>query len=165
MIKFEKSIFINRPQQEVFDYVTDLGNDPKWQSAIESVERTSEGPIGAGSTWRYMTKFLGRKVETEIETTSYDPPNQASVKAISGPMPFENTYKFESKDNGTQLSINGQAEIVGFCKLAEGLVGKQLEKQWQPSSIPGPYFSQSRRRKGDHPGMRGEGGWQGYPSN
>ena len=129
MFKFEKSILINRPQQEVFDFVTDLNNDSKWQSGIESVERTSDGPIGVGSTWRYKSKLLGREVETEIEMTGYDPPNQASVKSIGGPVPFENTYTFESKDGGTQMTFNGQAEMGGFFKMAEGLVGKQLEKQ------------------------------------
>ena len=131
MFKFEKSIVINRPQQEVFDFVTDLSNDSKWQSNIESVERVSDGPIGVGSTWRYVTKLLGRKNETEIQMTSYDPPNQASVKAISGPIPFENTHKFESNGNGTKFSIMGQAEIGGFFKMAEGLAVKQIEKQME----------------------------------
>ena len=129
MYKFEKSVMINRPQQEVFDFVTNLANDSKWQSGIESVERTSDGPIRAGSTWRYKLKFMGRKLEADIELTSYDPPNQASVKSIGGPVPFENTYKFESKNGGTQMTFNGQAEIGGFFKMAEGLVGKQMEKQ------------------------------------
>jgi len=129
MFKFEKSVFINRPQQEVFDFVTNLNNDSKWQSGIESVERTSDGPIGVGSTWGYKLKFMGREIEADIELTSYDPPNQASVKSIGGPVPFENTYTFESKDGGTQMTLNGQAEIGGFFKMAEGLVGKQMEKQ------------------------------------
>ena len=131
MFKFEKSIMINRPQQEVFDFVTDLANDSKWQTGIVSVERTSEGPIGAGSTWRYKLKFMGREMEAEIELTSYDPPNQASVKSIGGPVPFQNTYTFESKDGGTQMTFSGQAEIGGFFKMAEGLVGKQMEKQME----------------------------------
>jgi len=129
MFKFEKSVFINRPQQEVFDFVTNLNNDSKWQSGIESVERTSDGPIGVGSTWGYKLKFMGREIEADIELTSYDPPKQASVKSIGGPVPFENTYTFESKDGGTQMTLNGQAEIGGFFKMAEGLVGKQMEKQ------------------------------------
>jgi len=70
MYKFEKSIMINRPQQEVFDFVTNLSNDSKWQSGIVSVERTSDGPIGAGSTWVYKLKFLGREMEAEIKLTS-----------------------------------------------------------------------------------------------
>lgn len=131
MIKFEKSVLINRPQQEVFDFVTDLSNDPKWQSSIESVKQVSDGPIGVGSTWRYVTKFLGRKNETEIQMTSYDPPRQSRVKAVSGPIPFENTHTFQEQDGGTLLTFTGQAEIGGFFKMAEGLAGKQLEKQME----------------------------------
>ena len=115
MFKIEKSVFINRPQQEVFDFVTDLSNDPKWQSSIESVERVSDGPIGVGST--------------EIQMTSYDPPRQSRVKAVSGPIPFENTHTFKEQNGGTLLTFTGQAEIGGFFKMAEGLAGKQLEKQ------------------------------------
>ncbi|MGD8406286.1 MAG: SRPBCC family protein [Anaerolineales bacterium] len=129
MIKFEKSVLINRPQQEVFDFVTDLSNDPQWQSSIESVEQVSDGPIGVGSTWRYETKFLGRKNETEIQMTSYEPPRQSTVKAVSGPIPFENTHKFQKQDGGTLLTFIGQVEIGGFFKMAEGLVSKQMEKQ------------------------------------
>lgn len=129
MFEFESSVFIQAPQQDVFDFVTNLANDSQWQSSIESVEKTSEGPIGVGTTWRDVTKFLGRKIETEIEMTKYDPPNRASVKAIRGPIPFENTYQVEARENGTQLSIRGQANIGGFFKIAEGMVAKQFEKQ------------------------------------
>jgi len=130
MFKFEKSIMINRPQQEVFEFVMNLENDPKWQGSIVSVKQISDGPIGVGSTFRYESKFLGRKSETEIQLTSYDPPSGASVKAINGPVPFENTYKFESKGDGTQMTFSGQAEIGGFFKMAEGLAVKQIEKQF-----------------------------------
>jgi uncharacterized membrane protein len=131
MFKYEKNVFINRPQQEVFDFVANLENDPKWQASIQSVEQTSDGPIGEGSTFRYQTKYLGRKSETEIQLTSYDPPNGASVKVLSGPVPFENTYKFEAQDGGTLLTFTGWAEIGGFFKIAEGLAGKQIEKQME----------------------------------
>ena len=131
MFKYEKSILINRPQQEVFDFVTNLANDSKWQNSVESVKQVSDGPINVGSTWRYVSKFLGPKNETEIQMTSYNPPHQSSVKAISGPVPFENTHKFESKDGGTLLTFTGQAEIGGVFKMAEGLAGKQIEKQME----------------------------------
>lgn len=131
MYQFQKNVFINCPQEEAFSYVTDLSNDAKWQNSIESVEKTSDGPIGVGSTWQYKVKFLGRQINTQIEMTSYEQPNRARVEAVSGPVPFENTMTFESKDGGTQLSISGQADIGGFFKLAEGLVGKQFDKQME----------------------------------
>ena len=129
MYKFESSIFINRPQQEVFDYVTNPANSPKWQIGTESSEWTSDGPPGVGSTVKVVTSLLGRKIEVVIEITGWDPPNLLSIKSVGGPIPFESTQRFAAQGDGTLLTETGQAEIGGFFKLAEGLVGKQLEKQ------------------------------------
>jgi carbon monoxide dehydrogenase subunit G len=134
MYKFEKSVFINRPQQEVFDFMTDLANDSKWQSGVELSEWTSDGPPAIGSTHKVIRNMLGRNMEVTMDVTSWDPPNQWGNKSNGGPVPFEGTQKFESKDRGTLVTFTAQAELGGFFKLAEGLVGKQLEKQMETDS-------------------------------
>ena len=129
MLTFENSILINRPQQEVFDYLSNPANDRQWRSGAESAEWTSEGPPGVGSTQRSVDRFLGRKIESTIEVTIWDPPNQFGVKTVGGPISFEGTIKLESQENGTLITQTGSAEVGGFFKIAEGLVGKQAEKQ------------------------------------
>lgn len=129
MYTFKKSIFINVPQQDLFDFVTNPANDTKWRPSTISVEWTSEGPVGVGSTQRSVDKFLGREIESTSEVTIWDPPNEYAWKSVGGPIPYDLSMKFSPKDNGTQLTFNGQAEIGGFFKLAEGLAGKQFEKQ------------------------------------
>ena len=129
MFEFENSLFINRPPQEVFDFLTNPGNDPQWRSSAVSGEWTSQDPIGVGSTFNTIDKFLGRKIESTNEITIWDPPNQFGFKTVGGPMPFEATTTLESKENGTQLTLRGQAELGGLFKIAEGLAGKQIEKQ------------------------------------
>jgi uncharacterized membrane protein len=130
MITFEKSIFINRPQQEVFDFLSNLENDAQWRN-LESVKQTSDGPIGAGSTWRETGKFLGREIVLDIEMISDDPPDQFITKTISGPIPMEVTHKFEAQDGGTLVTLSAKAEVGGIFKMAEGLVAKQAEKQFE----------------------------------
>jgi len=129
MYTFEKSIFISRPQQEVFDFVTDPANDAKWRSSSVSAEWTSDGPVGVDSTQRSVDKFMGRNLESTSEVTVWEPPNQFGWKSVNSPVPFELSIKFTPQDNGTQVTLSGQAELGGFFKLAEGLAGKQMEKQ------------------------------------
>ncbi|HEX6306407.1 MAG TPA: SRPBCC family protein [Anaerolineales bacterium] len=129
MIAFEKKLFISRPQQEVFEYVSNPANDHQWRNSVELVEWTSEGPPGVGSSQHQVDRFLGRKIDSTLEITSWDPPNQYGQKVVSGPIPFEVTITFDSMEGGTQLSVFGQAEFGGFFKMAEGLIGKQIEKQ------------------------------------
>ena len=128
MATYEKSIFIDRPQQEGWDFFTDPANSNQG-STTESAEWTSEGPPGVGSTQRSAGKILGRKFESTSEITIWDPPNEHGYKSTSGPFPWEFTTKLEPKENGTQLNVSGTAEVGGFFKIAEGLVVKQLTKQ------------------------------------
>ena len=134
MYKFESSIFINRPVQEVFDFVTNPANNATWVSGIESAEWTSDGPPGVGSTIKEVAKLLGRKIEAVAEITGWDPPNLERIKSAGGPLPFESTLKFEAQGDGTLLTETAQVELGGFFKLAEGLVGKQFEKQKESDS-------------------------------
>ena len=129
MATFDTSIFINRPRQEVWDFITNPANHDKWGSSTESAEWTSDGAPGVGSTYRSVGKLLGRKIETTAEIIIWDPPNKHGHKSISGMFPIEVTMKFEPKEDGTQLNVHIHAEIGGFFKMAEGLVQKQLEKQ------------------------------------
>lgn len=131
MNQIENKTFINRPPQDVFEFVTDPANSLKYQSGTSSAEWTSNGAVGVGSTWKAVTRFMGRDIESELQITDWQPPTQNSVKAITGPVPFEMTIKVEPQGEGTLLTQTGQVELGGVFKLAEGLTGKQLKKQME----------------------------------
>lgn len=129
MISFSKNIHIDRTQQEVFDYLSDPSNDSKWRSSAVSSEWISDGPPGVGSKLKSVDRMLGREMESTIEITAWDPPKSFAQKALGGPVPFEFTVTLEPHGDGTHVTIDGQAEIGGFFKIAEGLAGKQFENQ------------------------------------
>jgi len=128
MYKFTASVFINRPPQEVFDFITDPANTAKYQSSTESAEWVTEGPPGVGSIFKTKVKFLGRMIEANVQVIGWDPARMYAAKTISGPIPFESTTRLEPQGEGTLVTDTIQAELGGFFKLAEGMVGKQLEK-------------------------------------
>jgi carbon monoxide dehydrogenase subunit G len=134
MYEFKGSVYINRPTQDVFDVIIDPAKQPLWQNSLESAEWTSNGPVGVGSTQKAVAKFLGRKIETELQVTDWEPPHRFSVKGLNGPYPFEITNTLEPQGEGTLLTYSSRAEFGGFFKLAEGLVGKQIKKQVDASN-------------------------------
>jgi carbon monoxide dehydrogenase subunit G len=129
MIKWEKSVLINRPQQEVWEFISDPATLSQWSSTAESAEWASEGPPGVGSNTREVGNVFGRRTESTSEVTVWDPPNKFGRTMVSGPFQGEATMKLEPKENGTQFTIYGQVELGGFFKIAQGLVGRQAEKQ------------------------------------
>jgi uncharacterized membrane protein len=130
MITLETTILIKRPQQEIFDYVADPANAHKWQSQFLSIEWTSEGPHGVGSTQRSLTRFLGRDIEATSQFTVWDPPNQQRFKVVDGPLKLEGGMKFEPQGHSTKVTMEGQMDANGFFKLAERLLKKQIERQF-----------------------------------
>ena len=129
MIEIDKNVFINRAQQDVFDFITNPANSPKYQSGMQSAEWISDGPAGVGSKWKVVTRFLGRDIEAELEVTDWQPPTINAFKTISGPIPLEVKVKLEAQDGGTLLTQTGQVELGGFLKLAQGTLRKQLDLQ------------------------------------
>jgi len=127
-MKIETSIMINRPVEEVFAVLSNVENNPKWSSAFLEVMKTSEGPIGVGTTWRGVGKFLSQRIETEIEVTEYEPDRKSTQKSKSRPFPTEVRWTFELVEGGTRVNVRLDAEPGGFFKVAEPLVAKMAKR-------------------------------------
>jgi carbon monoxide dehydrogenase subunit G len=131
MIAFEKTTYIRRPRQEVFEFMSDPANDALYRSGAKFSEWSSEGPVGVGSTLRTVDRFLGRDVETTSEITMWDPPDKYAFQTVGGSFPAEYTLEFESIEEGTKLTSRGEIEFRGFLKVVELFLSKQIENQAQ----------------------------------
>src|SRR6266516_3997212 len=49
MVRIEGEIVINRPVEDVFDFVADERNEPRYNPQMRRAEQISDGPIGIGS--------------------------------------------------------------------------------------------------------------------
>lgn len=68
MATFTVTTFINRPLQEVFDFMTNPANFAQWQSGTKSAKWASEGPVGVGSIFHSVGQLLGREMKMERES-------------------------------------------------------------------------------------------------
>ena len=64
MVTNEKIITINRPINEVFAYVSNLENGPKWQPELSEVRRITKGPVKIGSQFSSARIIMGQKMVT-----------------------------------------------------------------------------------------------------
>jgi uncharacterized protein YndB with AHSA1/START domain len=129
MAKIAFTTDVNRPVEEVFAYVTNPANLPEWQSGATEGRLEGAGPVGVGSRMVEVRKFLGKRIESTLEVTQYEPNRRFAFKAVSGPIPFGVDHTFEPLDGGTRIHVAGEGEPGGFFKLAEGLVMKAVERE------------------------------------
>jgi uncharacterized membrane protein len=86
MITVEKSIDIGCAADDVFAYVSDQTNAPRWQRGVREVRRTTEGPIGLGTRHTAVRAFMGRTLELSNEYTRYELNRLVEFK-IAGTVP------------------------------------------------------------------------------
>jgi uncharacterized protein YndB with AHSA1/START domain len=80
-MRIEESVEINRPPQEVFDYVANPENLPEWSGIVQEVHKETQGQPREGERFTTVAKFLGRRFETPMEVTSHDPPDATPTGA------------------------------------------------------------------------------------
>jgi uncharacterized membrane protein len=115
-MKLETSTVINCPVKEVFAVVSNHENYPKWDSSVIEVKKTSSGPIGLGTTWRSVSKRLGKRTESEWEIIEYELHRKITRQRKQG-IRERVQLTFESVGSGTRFAEIIEAEPGGFFKL------------------------------------------------
>ena len=129
MIRVEDSIVIDRPIHEVFAYVSDLTNAPEWQTGLLEVRRMSTGPLGVGTQFTFVRKFLGRKLEATNAFTQYQPNEVVTFVTTSGPVSVEASYLFQSQAAGTRVTCQMAMKPEGFSRLAEPMIAASVRRE------------------------------------
>lgn len=137
MIEFEHVEEIERPPGEVFAYVTDLTNLSNWQTGVR--DATVDGAMRVGATVHERRRMLGRELTTTLEVSEYEPGRRFSMRALTGPMPFEVQHSFEAAGGGTRLVFQGQARSPGLPRLARRMLKQMAEREFRG------YFRQLKR--------------------
>jgi uncharacterized protein YndB with AHSA1/START domain len=85
-MEFETSVRIERAVDEVFDYVSDPRNFPRWNSAVQAVSVTS-GEGDPGSTYLMERELPGGPAQNELEILDCNRPTEFAIRTTSGPTP------------------------------------------------------------------------------
>jgi len=124
------TIILNVPIQTVFDFVTDIENLPNWAGAFDEIRDFSGNPVGIGSTWTSISKFMGREVVSQNCVTEWHEPQRVvfSIKNMAGD--GLNTWSLEAlDDNQTRFTLQLDGEAKGIARMAVGLIRSQADKQ------------------------------------
>lgn len=131
MIRMGHSVVINRSIEEVFAFVTEVEKWPQWRAEVVEVKKSSGGPVGVGTTFSGVGRFLGRRLENTNEVTQYEPNRKFGFKTTAGPVSMQFTDTFESVEGGTKVSLELQGETGGFFKLAEPIMNRMVRRQFK----------------------------------
>ncbi len=115
----ERTVSIDRPVAEVFEFVADGRNAPRWRSGVQDVAHQSGE--GVGAAYRQGVRGPGgRRVAADYEITSYEPGRLLAFRAIAGPVRPEGSYRFSPDSGRTVVTFSLHVELSGWKRLVMG---------------------------------------------
>jgi len=127
MTRIEHSVLIERPVEEVWDYLMDATNNPVWQGPV--IEARAGAELEVGSRIDEVMQFLGRRVEVTWEVTELEPLRRSAVRTASGPVPMHGGYTLEPVGGSTRFTMDSELEAHGFFKLAEPVFARMARRE------------------------------------
>jgi uncharacterized membrane protein len=124
MVKTSTSVEIDRPAEEVFAFVADFPNNPRWQRGMRSCRWTSPPPHGVGSTHEQEARFLGKDVRNTFRVTAYEPPARVGFESTTGSFPIAVIRMVEALGPArSRFTEEVEGDAKGFYRVAEPLLG------------------------------------------
>ena len=130
MIRCDLTFEIARPLPEVFAYVDDVRNAPKWLGRCRGLEQTSSGPKGVGSTLRYQYFENRRDGEMTGMVSEYEVNRRLVMKYSDAMFDVEVGFGFESASPGTRIAHTVRIEPRNLMfKLMQPMIEVATKKQ------------------------------------
>ena len=129
MAHAENSITINRSAADVFNFLLDGANNPRWRPGVLDIRHDSASPAGLGAIYKQGLKGPGGRIDGDYKITQLQPNQLIEFQVITGPARPTGTYKLEPAGSGTRVSFVLDFQPKGLAKLMDGMIGKTMQSE------------------------------------
>jgi uncharacterized protein YndB with AHSA1/START domain len=129
-MRVEAEITIERPREEVFDYIARAEYLPEYVSDFAWVKQLSEGSPRGGTEYGYQ--MVRGQVEGTFQWTEFTEPSNLAwhgppVKSGPGSMEPSGSWELSEQDGGTRVKLAMTPEPGGLFKLLAPLMAMGMK--------------------------------------
>lgn len=130
MAHAESSILINRPVNDVYAFVLDGMNNPKWRPAVIDIQKMPGKPEDVGTAYKQGLKgHGGKRIDGDYDITEARPNELIKFQVIAGPARPQGTYAFEAEGSSTRLTFTLHFETKGLGKLMDPMITSTMKEE------------------------------------
>ena len=128
-MRIEGEILIGRSVEEVFDFVADERNEPRYNPRMLRAEKITPGPLAAGTQFSAETRTMGRTAEMTIEWTAYERPRRLASSTRMSTMKIHGALTFDAVPEGTRMHWSWELGTRGRFKLIAPIIARMGRRQ------------------------------------
>lgn len=126
MAHAESSITIERPVNEVFDFISDGMNNPRWRPSVMDIALVP----GKFATFKQGLKGPGgRRIDGDYEITESKKYQLIRFQVIAGPARPTGTYQFEAIGSSTRVTFILDYPAKGFARLMDPMINASMRSE------------------------------------
>jgi hypothetical protein len=130
MAHAENEITISRTPEEVYAFLADGLNNPKWREGVQGIALKSGNAGSVGAIYaQTLTGPGGRPIAGDYEISSATPGQQLSFHVIAGPARPAGEYRLSPVPGGTSLRFALDLHPTGLMKLVGPIISKTMQKE------------------------------------
>lgn len=127
MITVGKEVLVERPADEVFDFLADVRNEERWNPNVLRIESEADGPLTVGGTFEGIYRRGGRMRFELVEAVR---PSRLVFRGGGRQTTPVGTLELEQAGLATRVQMKGGMEPRGLMKLLAPLMRKPIERQY-----------------------------------
>lgn len=127
-MQIQQSVTINRPVSQVFAFVSNPDNNTLWQPEVIEHTMVSDGPMALGSKMRHVSKFMGMRVQANVDVTEFVPDHKITFRVTSGTLPYTIQYCLDAEGSGTRFTYSAVMDSNRWLKLAQPLIKPSAQR-------------------------------------
>ncbi len=106
-MEIKTEVSIQRPVNEVFEFLSNFENMPKWNYYVMNVSKTTEGPISRGTTFHQVRKSDAQ----DYKVIEFEYPNLVTIETLPPGRHLIMRFKLSKTKNGTRVEDEWQLEV------------------------------------------------------
>lgn len=121
MITVEAQATVDRPIEEVYDFLADATNDPQWCPPVEDCRRTGSSPDG---TVRYeaTVKPGPKRMTNTFEISTPQRPDRIEWRGSNDMADFDGHYELSRTSDGTNVRMVSNLDVHGPMRLLSAVI-------------------------------------------
>lgn len=124
-MEFTNAVTIKRELPDVFAFLENFENIPKWNYAIHETKKVSTGPVQAGTRYE-QTRTLPQHATETFELIEHKTNSTLAIRGDIGPFFGVLRYEFSTTPDGTLLTNVARLEARGLGGALRKLAGASV---------------------------------------
>jgi uncharacterized membrane protein len=124
-----RTVLVGKPIGEVFAFLADGMNEPRWRPEVTSISHVSGSGVGAVYA-QTMKGPGGRSIAGNFRITRCDEPTRLDFEVIAGPARPTGSYALRDAGSGsTEVTFTMDLKPRGLMVLMTPMINKQVSAE------------------------------------